>query len=474
MPRSARIERVGYDRHLNQIQGALADRQGELESLEQTIDRRREEAAQLHESERRARREMRRALYIRDIHLARLALDDERISRLFLLLERHRPPPGEEDLRGFEWRYLWGRCHQAKRVLRGHPELVSRVVFTPDGKCLLAAGHEGTLEMWDADSGEPRGLPWQERGRILSLVFAPEGRTLITGGKDGKVRLRDWPSGRERAVFSAHPKAVYSVGISPDGQTLATGGEEGRVKLWDRKSLKCELVIPDYHQAVTRTVFSPDGKQLATVSTDHTGRVWDIANRRRRALLRDDSGAWVADVAFSPDGKELAVVSMQPFSFTPHHTGSVQLADISTSDVKITRKLAVPGGGAFSVAYTADGQTLVWGSNTGNVVLWDRATTQVRDTLHGHTARIHTLAFSPDGRTLASGGNDKTVRLWDLPPRMELALRKAHNQPFRPIAVTPDGKRFAVADEKGVVSLRSTANPRRKAPCRDRAARSRR
>ena len=130
---------------------------------------------------------MRRALYIRDIHLARLALDDERISRLFLLLERHRPPPGEEDLRGFEWRYLWGRCHQAKRVLRGHPELVSRVVFTPDGKCLLAAGHEGTLEMWDADSGEPRGLPWQERGRILSLVFAPEGRTLITGGKDGEA-----------------------------------------------------------------------------------------------------------------------------------------------------------------------------------------------------------------------------------------------------------------------------------------------
>jgi hypothetical protein len=49
----------------------------------------------------------RRLLYGSDMNLAQQALKLNNVGRARRLLDRHRPQPGEEDLRGWEWRYLW-------------------------------------------------------------------------------------------------------------------------------------------------------------------------------------------------------------------------------------------------------------------------------------------------------------------------------------------------------------------------------
>src|SRR5216117_459051 len=62
----------------------------------------------------RINRERQRAdqnLYDSDMNLAHHALDDGDLGRARELLEAHRPRPGQTDLRGFEWRLLWQRCH---------------------------------------------------------------------------------------------------------------------------------------------------------------------------------------------------------------------------------------------------------------------------------------------------------------------------------------------------------------------------
>src|SRR5262249_13121978 len=53
-------------------------------------------------------------------------------------LNQLRPGPGEEDLRGFEWHYLW-RQGRSLRQLRGHQEGIHAVAFSPDG-WLCASG----------------------------------------------------------------------------------------------------------------------------------------------------------------------------------------------------------------------------------------------------------------------------------------------------------------------------------------------
>ena len=49
---------------------------------------------------------LRRAKYIADMNLARVAWDENNVIRTRELLEQHRPQPGEADSRGFEWHYL--------------------------------------------------------------------------------------------------------------------------------------------------------------------------------------------------------------------------------------------------------------------------------------------------------------------------------------------------------------------------------
>ena len=54
------------------------------------------------------------------MNLAQHAWDAGGIERVQELLEQHRPKPGETDLRGFEWHYLYRLCHAELLTLKGH------------------------------------------------------------------------------------------------------------------------------------------------------------------------------------------------------------------------------------------------------------------------------------------------------------------------------------------------------------------
>ena len=93
----------------------------------------------------------RQRAYASDMNVAQQALAGNNLGHALDLLNRQRPQPGQKDLRGWEWRYLWQqtRSDATFTLCQQSSEILSLAV-SPDGNW-LAAGveHQGGLSVWD-------------------------------------------------------------------------------------------------------------------------------------------------------------------------------------------------------------------------------------------------------------------------------------------------------------------------------------
>ena len=108
---------------------------------------------------------------------------------------------------------------------------IRAAAFSPDGKAVATAmGPVAVLS--DRAGGHTIGTFKGHLAFVRSLSFAPDGRTLATASHDGTVRLWDANTGAERACLDWGIGKVDCVVFSPDGMTIAAGGE-GQIVVWD-------------------------------------------------------------------------------------------------------------------------------------------------------------------------------------------------------------------------------------------------
>jgi WD40 repeat protein len=289
-----------------------------------------------------------------------------------------------------------------KQTLKGHTKPVTTVAFSPNGQWLASGSADGTVKLWNAQTGELEQTHEEAGTEIHGIAFAPDGKTLaiaaVKTGGEGYVALVDLSAGKLGETKRKVPEQnINSIAFSPDGKTLALGNVSSSLKLWDPETGAAKKTLEGQGIQTRSLAFSPDGKTLVAGGWGNTVKLWNVESGEMTELSGHESE--IQAVAFSSDGHTVASASLD---------NSIRLWDTPSKGLKQTLKGTSLAG---SLAFSPDGKVVA--AEDGNEVkLWDVQTGSPRQTMKDETAPMSAVAFSLDGQTVASGSEDGTVRLW--------------------------------------------------------------
>ena len=275
------------------------------------------------------------------------------------------------------------------------------------------------------------------KGYINDIAYAPDGTKLAIATSIG-VWLYDTATDTELNFLSEEPDYVQAIAFSPDSRTLASGGylPNNVIRLWDTGTGKLRDTLDGYEEILALT-FSPDGTMLASSGgwPEYPIQLWNLTNRQLQDTLFGHT-SWTFALAFSADGKTLISGS---------EDSTVRLWDVHTGELKCI--LEEHGDDVNAVVLSPDGKTLASGSDDGTIQFWDMHTGEMLATLKGDAKfpeGIRALAFSPNGTTLASATVEQ-IWLWDTATKQLKEVLEGHTGFVTTVVFSPDGKTIASA-----------------------------
>ena len=384
--------------------------------------------------------------YVSTFNLAYAAWKRGDLAEVKEKLQACLPGAAEDDLRGFEWRWL-------------------------------ARAVNSTPTAWR-----------QHTGQAYAAKFSHGGKLLATCGQDD-ARLWSWPDGDRLANITAHSDDVNEVAFSPDDALLATASDDHTVKIWETGGWT-ERQTLNHQGKVIAALFSPDGKTLACAEL-HVGplspdgkpievvRLWNTATWEEAGRLIGPAGELHA-LAWSPNGSQLAtgagvngelrvwdwrtstinfssrvgpIVKCLAFANERPILAAGTSDRIALFNLETRREVASLPRGAESVSFTPGDLGILTCARDHFARLWawvhpGRGDEMVETAAFRDTAGLWCAALAPDRRTIVTTGEDGAIKLWNLDRMVDRQhLRRISERWEGAFEFLSDGSRLMINDE---------------------------
>jgi len=312
-----------------------------------------------------------------------------------------------------------------------------------------------------------------KHSRVKSVSFSSDGQFIASGGWEGSIKLWDANSGALIKTFDAHESSITgganSVVFSPDISTLISGGEDGNIKIFDIQTEKITL-IKAYSDSTKLVKISPNGKYLLSVGRergkkfsifnekkyfdrDSTNilKIWDI---KRRKELYSYSNVIQSSVNFTSIGnviffnekdnvlifdilKKQEIILFinkhkKEFDRSPYNTifssnnkyilEGLRYKEVIVSEFKTGKEVVKikAGSGRIATVFFPTNSTSIFsliigrGNGEKNILRLDDLITGKGTKKFYIDGFITDISFSPNGRKFVSGDDDGNMSLWDI------------------------------------------------------------
>ncbi len=381
-----------------------------------------------------------------------------------------------------------------------HTKCIRSIAVSPDERYVWSGGEDGKCAMWDLRTMKVlEVLAEQESDQFLgkypivnAVAWSPNSKYIASGGQDGNLIV--WEvSSRKRIFKEAFGRSVCAIEFSEDSKDVFVGLKDGEIKVYRVEVDEVFIPFGDVtkpnrfvselrgHEGEVSFIKRLDGKKVISVSSVWTGekssiKIWDLESKKQVKAFSELQDR-VYSMAVSPDGNYIAMVGSAK---------TVRIWDLESGHQVLTIKGVTDNQyEQCSLAYTADGKTLVLGEinstkffdvKTGKLKQRSRIAAlnliylqkekvflatldkQIRllDAEKGVLIRtsssfelgsaMECVAIHPSQNIFVTGGGDGRLRIWDMQTASLKQVIDSKSKKMISMKITPDGKTVITTD----------------------------
>ncbi|KAG0232011.1 hypothetical protein BGW42_008522 [Actinomortierella wolfii] len=307
---------------------------------------------------------------------------------------------------------------------------VKGIAFHPKRPWILAALHNGSIQLWDYRMGTLLERFDEHDGPVRGISFHPSQPLFVSAGDDYKIKVWNYKTRRCQFTLTGHLDYVRTVYFHHEYPWIVSCSDDQTIRIWNWQSRNCIAILTGHNHYVMSAQFHPKEDLIVSASLDQTVRVWDISGLRKK-------NAAPGTVAYDE-----------------HVHRASQQADLFGSTDAIVKY--VLEGHDRSVNWATFHPTLpliVSAGDDRQVKLWRMNETKAWevDTCRGHTNNVSCCLFHQRQELIISVGEDKCIRVWDMSKRTAVQTFRREHDRFWALTAHPELNLFAAGHDNGLI-----------------------